>query len=478
MKSLWILIAITVFGYTNCFAQEKWTLQQCVDYAINNNISVKQADVQARLDKLTLEQNKLSIYPSASFQSNQGYNFGRSIDPTQNQFTTNSMFFSNPGINFNADLFNWFGKKRSVESAKFTAQAGEAKLEKAKNDIALNVANAYLAALLSKEQISVSEVQLRQSREQRDNIQKQVSAGALPELNLAEIQTQLANDSATFIGAKANFILSLLQLKAVLNLDAATPFDIASPPVDAIPLEPLAELEPDLVFASATINLPQQKINELNLKAAEKNVSVAKASLFPSIYAFGGLSSNYSSLQKMLITKYESQILPIGTVNVGGTQYDVFSAGAQNIPVGFQKGTFFRQLSTNFGQNIGVGISVPIFNGGAARINWKKAKLNVENQQLLKDQDLQTLKQDIYQAHANAVAALEKFNASKIALESAEKAYEFAKKRFEVGLLKPLDLITNQNNMFRTRIDLLSAQYDYVFKMKLLEFYKGKGMKL
>ena len=157
MKSVLILL-LMAFGYSNCFAQEKWTLQQCVEYAIQNNISVKQADVQARIDKLTLEQSKLALYPNASFQSNQGYRLGRSIDPTQNQFTTSSMLFSNPNLNVDAEIFNWFRKRNTIEANKYLAEAGGAKLEKARNDIALNVANAYLAALLTKEQINVAQV--------------------------------------------------------------------------------------------------------------------------------------------------------------------------------------------------------------------------------------------------------------------------------------------------------------------------------
>ncbi|OJU27532.1 MAG: transporter [Sphingobacteriales bacterium 41-5] len=465
------------------FAQERptaesWTLQQCVEYAIKNNISVKQADVQARIDKLTLEQSNLALYPNASFQSNQGFRLGRSIDPTQNQFTTSSMFFSNPNLNLDAELFNWFRKKNTIATNKLLAEAGGAKLEKARNDIALNVANAYLAALLNKEQINVAQVQLNQTREQLTNIEKQVNAGALPELNLAEMQTQLANDSATLIGSRANYTLSLLQLKAVLNLDAAEPFGIATPPVEDIPVEPLSELDPASVYASALENLPQQKINTLNVQAAETNVKVARASMYPTFYAFGGLGSNYSSLQKVIPTSYEQKILQIGSVTINGTTHPVLSAWPQDIPVGTKKGSYFNQIANNFGQNIGVGLTVPIFNAGMARTNWKKAQLNVESQQLLKEQDSRTLKQDIYQAHTNAVAALEKFNAASIALESAQKAYDFAKRRFEVGLLQPIDLIINQNNLSRSKINMISAQYDYVFKMKLLEFYKGKGLKL
>lgn len=475
MKSLKLLLSIA-FMPALVFAQEKWNLKQCVDYATANNISVKQADVQARFDKLTFEQSKLGLYPSANFQNSVGFQFGRSIDPTSNQFTTNQILFANHNLNMDADLFNWFRKRNTIEANNYLTQASYAKLEKARNDIALNVANAYLAALLNKEQIRVSEVQLSQSREQVVNIEKQVKAGALPELNLAEMQTQLANDSATVITAQSNYALSLLQLKALLNLDAAKAFDIDAPPVDQIPLESLAELDPAMVYNSALINLPQQKINALNLKAAEKNVLVAKAALYPSLSIFGGLGSRYSNAQKLIANSFQSTNVPIGAVVINGVSYPVTTTMSQ--PVGYDKNTYFRQLSNNFSQNLGLGLNVPIFNGGMAKTNWKKAQLNVESQQLLKEQDAQTLKQDIYQAHTNAVAAIQKYHAAAVAEANAQKAYDFARKRFDVGLLKPIDLITNQNNLFRTKINALSAHYEYVFKMKLLEFYKGQGIKL
>ncbi|MFT4094786.1 MAG: TolC family protein [Niabella sp.] len=461
--------------YCTGFAQQKWNLKQCVDYALVNNISVKQADVQARFDKLTHDQSILALYPTISSSHGIGLQFGRSIDRTSNQFTTTQFLNTNHGIDVGLDLFNWFRKKNTVAANDYLAQASAAKLEKAKNDIALNVANAYLAALLNNEQINISKVQLDQSREQMENIKKQVNAGALPELNLAEAQTQFATDSSNLITAQTNYKLALLQLMAVLNVDADKPFEIAIPTVESIPLEPLSALDPALVYQSALENLPQQKINNLNLKAGEKNVAVAKAALYPSLSFYGGLSTAYSNVKTNPL-EYSTSEQNIGYVQINGVDYDVMSPIVQITKYG--RDSYLKQLNNNFGQNVGLGLSIPIFNGGAARINWKKAKLNVESQQLLKEQDAQNLKQDIYQAHTNAVAAIEKFNASKIAVESAQKAYDFAKKRFDVGLLQPIDLITNQNNLFRAKINRVSAQYDYVFKMKLLEFYKGLGLKL
>ncbi|MFC0775939.1 TolC family protein [Terrimonas alba] len=471
-----IKLVFFLFTFTSSFAQQKWDLRQCVEYAMKNNISVRQADVQARIAALTYQQSKLSQYPYGNLQNSAGYQFGRSIDPSTNQFTNDKILFANHSLNVNLDLFNWFSKKNTIAANRFQADAYVQGVEKARNDIALNVANAYLQIVLNAEQIKISDVQVKQSLDQANNIGKRVDAGALPELNLAEIETQLANDSSTLLTANANYTLSVLQLKALLNVDADVPFDVEIPPVELIPVEPLADLDPAAVYQLATTNMPQQKINELNLQAAIKGVAAAKGNLYPSFSLFGGLDTRYSDAQKLLPKDYASTIIPIGFVDINGSNYIVQTQ--QLLPTGTTKNTYFRQLNNNFSQSIGLGLSVPIFNGGVARTNWKKAQLNVTNVELQKELDSKTLKQDIYQAHANAIAALQKFNASSKSVETSQKAYDFAKKRFDVGLLNTIDLITNQNNLFRAKINRASAQADYVFKIKLLEFYKGQGLKL
>jgi outer membrane protein len=438
------LLPFTAFAQPASSTGDKWDLRESVEYALQHNISVRQADVQARIVALTYKQSRLGQFPSLDMQNSGGYQFGRSIDPATNEFTTQEILFTNHSVNLNLDVFNWFSKRNTVASNRYQAESYFAGAAKARNDVALNVANAYLQILLSAEQINVSEVQVKQSIEQLSNIEKQVKAGALPELNLAEMEAQLANDSSLLITSKSNYTLSVLQLKAVLNIPADQAFEVEVPTVDKIPIESLADLEPAKVYALATANLPQQKINDFNVLSAIKNAVAAKGMMYPSLVLFGQLDTRYSN----------------AIVNP------------------FTKNTYFRQLNNNFGQAVGLGLRIPIFNGNSARINWQKAKLDVVNAELQKEQGEMTLKQDIWQAYANAVASLEKFNASRKAAETAQKAYDFSRKRFDVGLLNSIDLITNQNNLFRARINMVSAQYDYVFKMKLLEFYKGQGLKL
>lgn len=425
---------------------DKWDLRKCVDYAMKNNISVKQADVQARIAALQFQQAKDYQIPSASFSTNYGPQFGRSIDPTTNQYTTTPLLSQNYSINGNVQVFNWGRLKNNVAATQFSAQAALTDIERAANDVALNVATYYLQVLASKEQITVSEVQIAQRKAQLEITGKQVAAGSLPELNLIQIEAQLANDSSTLISNKSTFQQNVLALKALLNIDAASPFEVETPAVDKIPVETFGELQPEAVYQLALGNQPQQKVNELKIKAAEKNVLVSKAALYPSI---GG---SYS-----LGTTYNNKALDI-------------SSG--------KKSPYFNQLDDNFRQSLGIGLSIPIFNNGQYRINYEQSKLNLKNTVLQKDQANQTLKQNIYTAYTNAVNAFEKLNAARKNVASAQKVYDFSFKRYEVGLLSTLELITNQNNLLTAKLQYVTSEYDYVFKMKLLEFYKGQGLKL
>lgn len=470
-----IILSIAILTTAFSYSQDKWDLQRCVEYALKNNISVQQADIQSRFSELTLKQNKSSQIPSLNFSGSAGYRFGRSENPTTGVLEDNNFFNTGMQLQSQVTLFNWFSLKNTIASNKFSYQADQENTKKMQNDIALNVAVAYLQILLSREQVNVARVQVQQTGEQLGNTRKRVDAGALPELNAAELEAQLARDSAALVTAIGTVEQYLLQMKALLSLDAATLFDIITPPVGLIPVEPLSELQPDAVYASAIANLPQQKANELRLKAAEKAVAAARGNMYPTISAFGGLSTNYVNITipEYAVGPYEPTP---NTVNVGGVDYFVnaptfVQVGERTIPLG-------RQFRNNFGQNFGIGLSVPIFNGRAARTGWDRSKLQYRQLELTKQQDDLTLKQDIYSAYNDAMTALQKYNANLKTVETSQKALDFAQKRYELALLSTFELITSQNNLQRAKIDLLAAQFDYVFKMKLLEFYKGQGLKL
>ncbi len=447
MKPAFTLIALVfLLKLSAQTTVEKWDLRKCVDYAMKNNISVKQADVQARITALQYKQAQLYQYPTASFSTSAGPQFGRSIDPTTNVYTNTELLSQNYGLQGGVQIFNWGRVKNNVAAQEFNAKAALADIQKAANDVALNVATYYLQILAASEQVNIVSVQIKQTQSQLNVTRKKVEAGALPELNALELEATLATDSSNYIAAQSTYQQNILQLKALLNLDAALPFDVEIPAADKIPLEPLAELQPETVYQLAIGNQPNILSNQLKIKGAEKSILVAKASLYPSITGSYSLGSTYNNKAVNLLNGNKIQ--------------------------------YFDQINQNFRQSLGLGISIPIFNSGTNKINYEQSKLSLLSYKVTEDQIEQKLKQDIYTAYSNVINAIQKFNAGIRQVESNQKALDFATKRYEVGLLSTIDLITIQNNLSTAQFQQISNQYDYIFKMKLLEFYKGQGLKL
>lgn len=457
-------------------AQEKWNLKKAVDYALENNISVKQQDVQARITELQLKQSKLSLYPSANTSANVGYSSGRNQNPVSFDLITQGYLFSNFSLQTGMDLFNWNSKKNNVAANEFETKAAYAGVEKLRNDVALNVAGAYLQALLAVQQVEVSKVQVDQTRAQLDNTRKLVNAGSVPELNALQLEAQLAADSSSLVTAEGNVAQSLLLLKAYLSFDAGVSFEIETPDIESIPLDNIASLQPEIVYKLALKNLPQQKVNDLRIKAAQKFIASARGAMYPTFSLFGSLGSSFNNRAKE-ITGTRQVVAPLGKVNVAGAQYDVFPLQPFNSYT-YSGIPYFGQINQNFRQSVGLSVSVPLANGGNLRTAYERTKLNLKGLELQSDGDNLTLKQDIYKAYTDAITSLAKFNASTKTVEANQKAFDFAQKRYDAGLLNTIDLITTQNNLFSAKLQRLLSQFDYVFKMKVLEFYKGQGLKL
>ncbi len=475
------LFLSSLFSIFNAAAQEKWDLRRCVEYALANNISVKQADIDSRTSKLIYDQAKGNQWGSLNAATALGLNFGRSINQTTNVYTNNQGLSQIYNLNANITLFNWSALKRATESSKLSYDAQIVNIDKVKNDISLNESAAYLSALLSKEQVTLAKTKFGLTQHQLENTRALVNAGSLPELNAAELEVQYATDTAAIISAQETYDINRLQLKAILNLDAAAPFELDTPPVETIPVEPIATLQPEDVYAIAIGTFPQQKMNDLRISAAEKNVDYNHGRLFPTLSAYGSLGDNFFNDLRQVNTTFPIEITQ-GYAQNGPTQYPVYFPNPQTTyssqPLYKAFKGYGDQLTNNFGQQVGLQLNIPIFNGNTARINYKKAQLNVASAKLTKESDLLNLKQGVYQAYYNAVASLEKFEANKKAVVVAEKSFDLATKRYNIGMLNTIDYLTNQNNLFTARINQLIAQYDYVFRTKVLEYYKGLGIKL
>ncbi|HLY71057.1 MAG TPA: TolC family protein [Puia sp.] len=471
MKKLSILFLSCLFVIT-ISAQDKWDLKRCVEYAVNNNISIKQSDIQARIAELTFKQYQLSQIPTLGFGGNIGYSSGQSQDPATFALITTGLWSNQYFIQSNVNFFNFNSLRNNIAGSKYAYQAADAATDKLKNDVSLNVANAYLQALLAVQTANAAQLQLRLSQSQLNITQKQVNAGTLPELNAAEIESQVAQDSSAYVTAKSNSEQAVLTLKAYMSLDAAVLFDIATPPVEQIPIENIADLQPDAVYNLALRNQPLQKEDALNIQSAAKYVASSKGAMLPTFSLFGQFYTTFTNQTYQPTSSFTF-------VDTVGRVYSSNEPVIQNVQGQlFAKTPYFTQLNQNFRQSIGLSVNIPILNGGALRTAYAKSKLSLKNYQLQQEADNLTLKQNIYTAYALAIAALQKFESQKITLSATKKSFDFAQKRYNVGLLNTIDLLTNQNNYFKAQVDLLSDQFDYVFKMKVLEFYKGMGIKL
>jgi len=483
MRILFLATAFSV-SCTTVSAQKNWDLKTVVEYAMKNNLGVKQSEIQAKLQGLTYKQSKLSQYPNLSFSGNTSVNNGNNQDPVTFDRINETFLTAGMQLQSSADIFNFYSKRNTIAANEWEMKAAMANVGKIQNDIALSAANAYLQILLAIEQEKITKVQVAQTTEQLANTRKQVQAGTLPELNLVQLEAQLALDSVNYINAKGSVTQSILNLKSFMNIDAAASFEVATPPVESIPLEPIAELQPDIVYNLALTNQPLQQVNAFKLKAAEKSKAATKGAMYPRLAAFAGIGSNYLAFSKKavydrVLTNY-IELPNAPQVDVNGTVYKVQTpVYAQGPILGYVKPrSFGNQFVDNLQQNIGLSISVPIFNGGSLRTAYERSKLNIQTLEIQKQTDDQKLKQDIYSAYNAAVIAMEKFNASKKSVSSSQKTFDFANKRFTVGMLSTFDLITTQNNLLRAKLEYTINQFDYVFKMKVLEFYKGLGLKL
>jgi outer membrane protein len=462
---------------------DRWDLRRCVEYGLKNNINVRQAEVQALSSEINFNQSALQRIPSLSYGITHGFSFGRTLDRTTNVFTDRSAMFQQMSVSSNVLLFNFNRLKNTQASSELNYEADKLNIERIKNDIGLNIAQLYLRALLSYEQIEIVRIVLEQTKAQYRNTRKLVDAGTLPELNAAELEATVARDSATYVQAKAQAELDKLALKSLLTLPADAAFELIIPTVDQIPVENILAIRPDDIFEIALMTQPQIRVNDLRLKASEKSLDASRAQMMPTLSMFGQLASNFNQFLKtsngVTITgeqttgayaKTPAGLLPIYaptySINFANRTFDQYWNG------------YGKQLRDQFGQGIGLSLNIPLFNGGSARANADRAKLDIKRSELNIDRDKIQLKQDVYTAYYSATGAHQTFLAREKAVATAMRSFELATKRYDVGVMQTIEWLTNQNNLTRAKVDKVVAQYEYIFRMKVLEFYKGQGIKL
>lgn len=474
MKRVFLLCLIAL-SY-NTFGQQPsvWTLQSSIQYALNNNIDIKQSAISQRLARLISLQTKLSQLPDINGVATYGESYGRSINPVTNQFVEGSYNFT--GISGNASLlvFGWLQRRNVISATRMNAEAAKAEADNLQDNVALNVTAAYLDILRTRELVKINQKQIDLTETQLGNIKRSAKAGVSPELNVVQLEAQIASDSAELISSQAEYEASILQMKALLNLDFNSTYVPAEPPADITAQLQNATLSSDEVYAKAKNELGIIKASELRLSAARKTLWAAKGAMLPQLGAFYQIGSNYTSLSQDYVPTGSNNLLVSGTyVDVNGNQYPIY----QNTPTyNIVQTPFNDQLSNNLRQTVGLSLTVPIFNGWRATGNMLRARMQVQDKELENQKTEQKLKQDIYTALSDAKNALQKYYAAQKAATAAQKAQELAQKRYGLGLATMVEYLAIQNNLYASESKLLTVKYELIFKNKILDHYMGRNL--
>ena len=338
------------------------------------------------------------------------------------------------------------------------------------------MATSFLTALLAQEQITVSRYQVNLSQAQLDQTRAFAEAGRLPELNVAQLESQVATDSANLINAIANYNAAVLDLKSLLNMDFSTPFSIKVPDVEVDEQLMVSSLQPEEIYKKARAHFGGIKSSEYKVLAAEKGLSAAKSALYPQLslgYQIGtSWASNYQTFHYGPVG-FDTSKTAVAYVN--GTPYPILEA----VPTGAYVTTpFGTQLNNNFRQTLALTLNIPILNGWSAQYSVRQAKINLQQQELSRYNTELTLKQNVYKAHNSALNSIQKYYAAKRADAAATRALDFARKRYDLGLTSTVDLLVTQNQAYSAEANLISAKYDLIFKLKVVDYYLGKELKL
>ncbi len=447
---------------------QPWTLQECIAYAQVHNIQVQLDQLNVRMSQTNLTASKGNMLPNLNGYASHTYNYGQTIDRFTNTFVNDRVLNQNFYLSSTFTVFSGFSNYNTVQQNKFALQASEFGVEQTRYDIGMNVANAYLNILFAEDQVEIAKKQQTLTNSQVERMQKMVDAGASARGPLLDLQTQLANEKVTLITAENNLTIAMLTLTQLMNLDTTAGFKIVRPNLE-VPNEAVLVETADQIYTTAENNQPAIKQADANIMSAEKGVDVAYGGLSPTLTLQGSLGTGYSGAAQSVAAN-QNGVDTVG-ITTGGEFVLVpgFDYNYSTVP-------FSDQLGNNFNQSFGIQLSVPIFNRLQVNSNIQRAKIQHMNAQLTADLARQNLNKNIQQAHADAKASLEKYHAQQAALAAAEESFRYTEGRFNVGDVNAIDYTTSKNRLAQAEANLLQSKYDYIFRLKVLDYYKGNPL--
>jgi outer membrane protein len=453
---------------------QKYSLRACIDYALSNNITLKQSQMAVENGIVTLNQAKVANLPSANGQFNLNGNAGRNVDPFTNSVVTQTIGTNNMGVGINMPIYNGGRIKNTVDRSQLSLEAAQMDIATQKNNVSMQVAVAYLNVLSTEDLIDVAQKQLEVTRLQLDRTSILIRSGALPETNIFDLEAQQANDELSLINAQNNHESAILTLKQAMNAPIEMLVQVSRLDVPDPNIVNYGE-SANTIYETAVGYLPEIKAGDLRLKAADKNIEIAKSLGFPTISATTNWGTAVSSVAKKLIAgtptvnqipvsaDFEGQTIPF-VINFPQSSYT-----SEGIP-------YFKQLSGNQNLNLGLSARIPIFNGYNQKYQTQAAKIQKMQVNLQNDATKLQIKQNIDQAYITMLNAQKRYSATMMQTNALERSFKAAESRYNAGSSTFVDYNLAKTNLDRAKSNLIVAKYDYIFRIKILDFYQNKPL--
>lgn len=461
-------------------AQEKWDLQKCIDYALDNNLSVQQSQLNIERAEIGLTQSKYALLPNLNAQATYGYNFGQRIDPFTNEFATERVGSSNLFMSSSLDIFNGFSKMNTIKRNEADLEASKYDLKTIQNDISLQLCLAYLQILRNKENAQIAQEQLTLTQSQVDRTQILVDAGQLPQGTLYDAQAQAAQEELNLVNAENAIVLARLNLTQIMQLSPqeAENFEIVTPNLSDEGTELLNKTAID-IYIRAKQEMPEIQAVEQRKTAAEYDLKVAGGNLYPNLSLSGSVGSGYSGANRVIVGQGTNVgFVPIGQVQGSGApvltiqEQTIYSDGD------YKTKSFGDQLSDNFNQNLQLNLVIPIFNGLSARSNVNRAKINQLDAEIRYSQVSNQLRFDVENAYADAKAAMNSYIAAQKAVLALEESFGYAQVRYDEGVINTVQFNDIKTQYTNAQSSMTNSKYDFVFRTKILDFYMGNPITL
>lgn len=443
-KKLWSALALILLS-GSAMAQQKITVQEAVDRALQNNLQIKQTEFQMSIAEQDVLQARMNFYPTLNAGGNWGQSWGLSFDQTAGRLVTQSVNSAGLRVSSSFDLFQGFQKINTVKANKYSLLASESNVERAKNDLTLSVLTTYLEALTNYDMMLASQDQVKLSQEQLRVMEINVEAGNRTLADLYQAQNQVATDEFNVTTSENAYELAILNLKQLMEMDPNVEIVLDRPNIESIKLSSNPAIASD-IFNTAVSRLPEIKAAEFQTKVAETNIDIARAGYYPSLSFSAGIGTNYSSQARDFNSQ---QILPFGD-----------------------------QIERNRNESIGVNLSIPIFNNYRTRISVRKAKINYLNAQTNEQLAKNNLNKVINQAVLDLRSAEKRLYSAEVATQAANQAYEVMKLRYDEGMTNSVELNTTLIAKNRAEFEYIQAKYNLVFRNKLIDFYLGNPIQL